>query len=270
MDWNLFKLIILGTVLSTIFYVLFKTPATKNETLNRTLGNKDKNDIQTHDRPFVKEFEKLMNECIVTNQDNNYSSCKGYVCCEANCVQSAESVFLHTTGSDYNICHSKEDYWKNIFASEYQRAVGFQNFNDEIKNIPVNSMCIVEMEGRYTTLYGFGITYVPHHYFSMEIRKNGFYLYSSWFQKFTLEWFLDIPRKNEFSSALNDPKKNYIKKLRNQCGLQKILTFQENDLVNCLKAFFYIFDDYNSMNENTLDFKFKCQQLNKKFILLNE
>jgi len=137
------------------------------------------------------------------------------------------------------------------------------------------------------------------HTFSLELRpeKNdiaaqeeltgGFYVYSSWAGRFSIQWFLgyaermrsNIPKEEDLfelyphvSDADEEDKKH--ENLKTFCGNMKFLKI--DDLRKCLEKFALIFDKENfttfirkNVGVEKLSFVFECKKLNEKFRKLN-
>ena len=266
----------LGALALSVFLYMIKTELLKRDVGNLVL------ETELVKRPFATKLLEEMEKCMKTDTKS--------VCCESkifnvrfdhikyeNCLQSGLAVFLHTTGpKGFECCEDATENPMDRVDTDVDDRLNVSNFVEQIADVKNDSMCFVLMED-------FGGH--EYHFFSLELRPkhsdedlaneeftHGFYVYSSWAGRFSLQWFVgyakeprsDIPQEEQKEGEIDD-KKNKILKMN--CGGMK---FREtnNELYKCLKAFAMAFDQGDPEIYGDIDklfFRFECKPLNKKF-----
>ena len=210
---------------------------------------------------------------MVTHLRPDSSWCVSQRSCD---VHSGLAVFLHTTGpKDFKCCEDATENPMDRVDTEVDDRLNVSNFVEQIAEVKDDSMCFILMEDDEGNEY---------HFFSLELRPkhsdedlaneeftHGFYVYSSWAGRFSLQWFVgyaqeprsDMPQEDQKNGEKFDEKNKILK---TNCGGMK---FREtNKLRKCLKEFSMLFDNSDPKINGDVDklfFRFECKQLNQKF-----
>jgi hypothetical protein len=186
-------------------------------------------------------------------------------------MHSALAVYIHASG-DGETCEpcckkTGSTIMGNLLKNKNKTVIGISNFTSKIDKEGVDQMCMVWMFQKKTETWK---GEEESHMFTFELRENtqavkGFYLYSSWANFFSLEWFLGLKEnmRSEMSENLQKKAANEdsdAKQLRKKCGLKKFIEFTE--LGPCMDLFLKIFEQ---KTETGLTFRFNCTTLNEKF-----
>ena len=172
-----------------------------------------------------------------------------------NCDTTAVSIFLHATKIDKRkLCETV-----CINPQEFSFFMTYENFIREIsKYSNVDKMCLVKMQDNNSQTF---------HVMALELRiknKNlGFYVYSSWKNIFSLEWFLGLdknPREHmpeDTYVVIFDEK---INAFREYAGLMQFLSMSEQ-LDGVLLHVINVFQHQLELRE--LEYKFICEPILK-------
>jgi len=270
-----------------LFFVAIVVVMNKLTTLNqnilvRDLGlcTKEAKSSTLKHRDFVKTLTQRMEECKDENKKTT-SSCKESHFRDdrgggrgtpgrpqySNCDDTAFAIFIHTTGipKASDKCCLETGY--RLKEKNKHVVMGIPNFISKINfSVTKDSMCYVFM--------GFSKDF---HVFTLEFRvekePKGFYVFSSWSNFFTLDWFLGL--ENNMRSKMTKLSENtraYDRKvdpsaerLRTKYGLEKFVEFDE--LKECLKEVALVLEKVTKeeIPLSSTGFNFSCRELNDDF-----
>jgi len=255
-------------VLSAVITIYVFWPYMQSNAFNEF--NRDTGNLQIDKPPSCTEkLYVVMKECMMTCDSSSCCTSVEYTCKSgdthyANCLDSALTVYLHTTGAPTCCYKTEENPIPQMDAGATRYTVS--GFVGEIEKEDMNQMCLIEMEtddGR------------EFHFFSIELRATatkGFYTYSSWGMGFNLLWFLG----NQTEVLIGDKKKLSLrpdhanqdklsKALKDTCGNGKFLEIFQ--LRECLEKFSKLFTHGSEPNYlKKLYFKFTCKTLSEPFL----
>ena len=180
-----------------------------------------------------------------------------------HCQEFSLVTFFHTTMT--NLEQNKKFKMKNIVSSILMKTetsistkptTNITIFVDKLSHKKMeNKMCLIYFKRKPW-----------FHAMTLELRKNGFYIYNCLKNSFSNSWFSGLTNKNEFS--LSRRTRNVFQEYRTKYGLGKWLS--KKDLENSLKDMshlFNIFED-DAYNEKQISFEFICNDLNDEFKIL--